>query len=607
MANAMVTSVAQQQQQISNLLSSGQSQIDFETLLSRGYRPSKVTRLIPHDKYQPENEESKKEKNKKKKKQQLEEYKLKLWGPGGGGGNGVDSSLDELRKLKQDQQQAYTDEITSRIVLKLVTQTNAFRRHLPEEVIQHQEQTRQKDVQVLLNELGGPKPPPPKPIQQLIQSDIPSRFHEVELGNWESKINWKGCASDSDDDENDEDEDDDGSTDEVDNDADDRDNTSMKKSSSPQSTKVGIRSNSTIVSAEDNDEDNTTIINNMLNRSSAIELLERKRNPLLDNLILDETTVSWTGDPDDLLEKANRVPLILELGVAGRSVGRFVYQNTALSAQRPMPALKSDAYLARVEREWSTQQPSLDMMSPDDALAMASKGSLHYDKEKMQALIEAKQKKRAQMAEDKKDRVAEAMGTMALGGGRGRTVTSSLMGPGGTERTGRPSRNVAVGGAHETLYIEQLDLVNNHSLYKDLSKVMLRQYLRPKLPYSLVRQGLIWQFQHRYVTSNKKDGSSQAGGSGQGGSGSGGNTGTAGGYLNQGPVGASGSYIGANQNSKERFRTESDLSPTEGKLILLEYCEERPPVQLTKGMCSKIVNYYRGDKARCPVSAGMFF
>lgn len=36
----------------------------------------------------------------------------------------------------------------------------------------------------------------------------------------------------------------------------------------------------------------------------------------------------------------------------------------------------------------------------------------------------------------------------------------------------------------------------------------------------------------------------------------------------------------------------------------MEYCEERPPIQLTKGMGSKIVNYYRGDKARCPVSAG---
>ena len=56
--------------------------------------------------------------------------------------------------------------------------------------------------------------------------------------------------------------------------------------------------------------------------------------------------------------------------------------------------------------------------------------------------------------------------------------------------------------------------------------------------------------------------------------------------------------------SKTKLRTENDLSPTEGKLILVEYAEERPPIQLTKGMAFKIVNYYRGDKSRCPVSAG---
>jgi transcription initiation factor TFIID subunit 1 len=56
--------------------------------------------------------------------------------------------------------------------------------------------------------------------------------------------------------------------------------------------------------------------------------------------------------------------------------------------------------------------------------------------------------------------------------------------------------------------------------------------------------------------------------------------------------------------SKTKLRTEADLSPTEGKLILLEYCEERPIISMSKGMSCKIVNYYRGDKARCPVSAG---
>jgi hypothetical protein len=89
-------------------------------------------------------------------------------------------------------------------------------------------------------------------------------------------------------------------------------------------------------------------------------------------------------------------------------------------------------------------------------------------------------------------------------------------------------------------------------------------------------------------------------------SGAGGGTGAAGG---DGAVTSSsyqaimtGTHPGA--VSKAKLRTETDLSPTEGKLVLLEYCEERPPIQLTKGMASKIINYYRGDKSRCPVSAG---
>ena len=56
--------------------------------------------------------------------------------------------------------------------------------------------------------------------------------------------------------------------------------------------------------------------------------------------------------------------------------------------------------------------------------------------------------------------------------------------------------------------------------------------------------------------------------------------------------------------SQAKIRNEADLNPTEGSLVLFEYSEERPPIQLSKGMASKIVNYYRGDRARCPVSAG---
>lgn len=36
----------------------------------------------------------------------------------------------------------------------------------------------------------------------------------------------------------------------------------------------------------------------------------------------------------------------------------------------------------------------------------------------------------------------------------------------------------------------------------------------------------------------------------------------------------------------------------------MEYSEERPPLIMMKGMTCRIVNYYRGDRARCPISAG---
>lgn len=402
---------------------------------------------------------------------------------------------------KPDNKARQREEETSRLVLRLVTQTPAFTRHL-----------------------GHTAPSSfVKPPQARILERIDPKFHEIELGDWESKINWEGVRDDEDDD-------------------------------------------------DDNDESNNKSA--VVRTTDALALLKRPRNPYLDNLKFDSTTVSWDGDTEDLLERARRAPLILELGVAGQSVAKHVYQNTVLSAQRPMPALKSDAYQLRREKEWSAQ--------PITSTAEVSKGSLHADKDKMEAIIEARQRKRAEMAKDKTNRVTQAMGTLALGGGRGRTITSSLMGPGGTERTGRPSRQVGSSAAHDAEYIEQLDMVNSHTLVRDLSKVMLREFHRPKLPMSVVRLDLAWQFQIRYTPSNKKSETPSAGTS----------------YQSI----MMGAHAGA--ISKAKLRTEADLTPAEGKLVLLEYCEERPPVQMSKGMASKIVNYYRGDKARCPVSAG---
>lgn len=49
---------------------------------------------------------------------------------------------------------------------------------------------------------------------------------------------------------------------------------------------------------------------------------------------------------------------------------------------------------------------------------------------------------------------------------------------------------------------------------------------------------------------------------------------------------------------------QADLSAAAGDLVVIEYSEERPPLLMTKGMTCRIVNYYRGDRSRCPISAG---
>jgi hypothetical protein len=285
--------------------------------------------------------------------------------------------------------------------------------------------------------------------------------------------------------------------------------------------------------------------------------------------------ISWSGAKEDAERKAQALPLILELGVAGQSIARHV-----LPSHRPTPCVKSIEYMTRMQANWTGDIKST---------AELSRGTLHADKEQKERFIQQRQEKRRQMAKDKTNRVTEAMGTLSvLEGGRGRTITSSLMGPGGTERTGRPSRQIE-NANHDTEYVEHLDIVTNHGLFRDLSKVSLRQFHRPRLPWTIVRTSLLWQFAIRHSLSNMKGGAAAGGGGVDSNSSS---------YQAM----MMGTHPGA--VSKAKLRSEADLSPTEGKLIMLEYCEEHPPIQLTKGMASKIVTYYRGDKSRCPVSAG---
>ncbi|VEU39825.1 unnamed protein product [Pseudo-nitzschia multistriata] len=374
-----------------------------------------------------------------------------------------------------------------------------------------------------------------------------SSFHQVELMDWESNIDWQG----------------------------------FKEPSHNKSILASMNDNTGANKATPHPSSTSNASTTTIDATAtdAMSLLEKRRNPFLENISF-EKLISWTGDPDEALRKARSEPLILELGVAGRSVAKYVLPN-----HRPTPYAKSNEYQARLGLG-DGKSKGARTNGAVRSTAELNRGTLHADKEELQRFVESRQIKRRQMAKDKTNRVKDAMGTLSLlGRGRGRTITSSLMGPGGTERTGRPARHVGA-SSHEHEYIEQLEMITNHTLVKNPSKIMLREYNRPKLPGTIVQTSLSWQFCIRYNGPSAADKQKKP------------ETNSASSYHSM----IMGTYAGA--VSKTKLRTEADLTPTEGKLVFFEYCEERPPLQLTKAMASKIITYYRGDKSKCPVSAG---
>lgn len=133
------------------------------------------------------------------------------------------------------------------------------------------------------------------------------------------------------------------------------------------------------------------------------------------------------------------------------------------------------------------------------------------------------------------------------------------------------------------------ETVYNHSMIKpDFTKIQLRQYHRPRLPRALVRTDRQWQFQIK--VQKAKFGKSMDRVAGADGS---------------TVLGSYQSAFGGSAASKTgSIQSESDLSASEGQLAIVEYCEERPLLQLLKGHTVRIVNYYRGDKAKTPISVG---
>ena len=268
------------------------------------------------------------------------------------------------------------------------------------------------------------------------RSYLPPDLHEVMLGNWESQIDWEGVKVEevgssggggggS------------GSSDMAGADA---------AGSNPLAAGVAImaeKSKSSSASA-------LTVVRPP--RKKLLDpqaLLSTPYNPELDSMDF-ASSVSWLGadaPPGHNTALARSVPLVLERSVAGRSVAL----PAAAPPVRPLPFGATNVFEARYERELSTVASSTASSLPGS--------SFRPDGDKLEAIIKAKQERRQKLATKKSHRIMEAMGTLGLGGGKGRTITSSLMGPGGTERTGRVARGVAGGtSAHDAEYVEQLEM-----------------------------------------------------------------------------------------------------------------------------------------------------
>ena len=418
------------------------------------------------------------------------------------------------------------------------------------------------------------------------ENHVDPKMQGIELDNWEDGIDWNGCASDSSDDED--------------------DDKKKEGKKSGDAMEVDLTNNNVAASAKQVSGGETTTEDEGdctpdFNTSDCfqppipfgghpkrarrafpeyddpIQLLLEPRNPRLDALDL-ASTVDWEGATSDTEDEPPiRVPLILQSSIAGQSVATLLAPNPI---SRPLPFESHPNYQQRYEREMSSAITSTaDLIKPGTFGAH----------EALEKYKEARQRKREQMAKDKQSRVKEVMNALSLTG-TGRRITSSLMGPGGAERTGRPSRH-ALGSTsvHDAEYVEQLELVYNHSLVKPaLTLSEARQFHRPRLPLAVVNTTCPWQLQARVVTENKR------------GSDRGASLAADGSTI----VGSYHAMMSAGAKGQSKIRSEADLSPSIGDLVVLEYVEERLSLFMTKGTTCRIVNYYRGDRSRCPISAG---
>ena len=383
-------------------------------------------------------------------------------------------------------------------------------------------------------------------------------YHELTLRDWEKDINWEGADN----------------------------NTAISCSSSGNNADAAITNNTMICNGGIN---MNTSNRNVLETRFNSELFAAENDN--ENDWNWSKSISWLGadaDPAYNEELARNIPLILDANVAGNSLKSNIYQSYKMSFAENI------IFSERIKKEMSSSGSAATHIGGNVHTFVSTAIPMHASQEELAEIIAEKQEKRAKMAVEKASRVTDAMKDLDLGAGKGRTITSSLMGPGGTERTGRPTRHIGASSHYDTELVEHLDIVYNHVFVRpDLRRSEMRQFHRPRLTWQLAaRANRPWMFQikpNEFKLSAGVDGEhSMEMGMG---------------YSMNGHN-MMGNMSMPSNLAQMPIRTKADLSPADGHLVLFEYCVERPPLILSKGMACKIVNFYRGDPANCPMSAG---
>ena len=129
---------------------------------------------------------------------------------------------------------------------------------------------------------------------------------------------------------------------------------------------------------------------------------------------------------------------------------------------------------------------------------------------------------------------------------------------------------------HDAEYVEQLELVYNHSLVKpDLTMSEYRQFHRPRLPLKVVSMSCPWQFQARKVVSMLRITKHGVGGNKRAQLASADGSTIVGSYHAMMSAGAN--------RGQSKIRTEADLSPSMGDLVIIGICRGTSTIIHDKG------------------------